>query len=234
LTDHINKDFASLTKSPFQPGNEKDLNVESIKEEMAHHLQSMRERKLVASPSDPHPPDEVLDIMRRVNMHSNSGKTANLTDLEMMVNMLNLVTGYIPVPYLENGKQIRKSNQLVHLQHDRAMDLEAQASVDHSVNQRDNMHRWHSDHRTAKQAQVCCANDGSKQVQLDMVQLTRLASEYQQQWVIHCPHPEESGQHTTPRHISGHHPHQVPGRGTVQYQGVVADDGNGCTIQNYT
>jgi hypothetical protein len=67
-----------------------------------------------------------------------------------------------------------------------------------------------------------------------MVQLTRLASEYQQLWVIHCTNPEESGQHTTPRHISGHHPHQVPGRGTVQYQGVVADDGNGCTIQNYT
>ena len=145
LADPINKDFASLTKSPFQPGYEKDLNVESIKEEMAHHLQSMRERKLVASPFDPHPPDEVQEIMRRVNMHTNSGKTDNFTDLEKMVKMFNLVTGYIPVPYLENGKLIRKSNQLVHLQHDRAMDLEVQISVDHSVNQRDNMHRWHSD-----------------------------------------------------------------------------------------
>ena len=103
----------------------------------------------MASPFDPHPPDEVQEIMGRVNMHTNSGKTDNFADLEKRVKKFNLVTGYIPVPYLENGKQIRKSNQLVHLQHDRAMDLDAQASVDHSVNQRDNIHRWHSDQLTA-------------------------------------------------------------------------------------
>ena len=119
LDDPINKESASLT----QPGNEKDVNVESIKEDMAHHLKSMRERKLV-----------------KVNMHTMFSKnTNNFRDLEMMVKMFNLAkresasscttSVYIPVPYLESRKQIRKSNQHVHLQHDLAMDLEVQLIV---------------------------------------------------------------------------------------------------------
>ena len=89
------------------------------------------------------------------------------------------------------------------------------------------MHRRHGVHQSATHAQVCCAND-------EQVQLTRQATKHQQLWVIQCPHPEESGQHKTPRHDGGQHPHQVPGRGTLQYQGVVSHDGNCCTLQNYT
>ena len=54
LADPINKDcvVALVALSEFtdtvQPGNKKDLNVESIEEEMAHRLQSVKKRKLVA------------------------------------------------------------------------------------------------------------------------------------------------------------------------------------------
>ena len=185
-----------------------------------------------------------LKKMVKVNMHKMIKMTDDFKALEVMVKGYSLATrnsasynttpGYNSVPYLdanhpgndgipsnrlqppESREHIWKGNQLGNLQHDLAIDLEAKLAVDLSVSQGDNMHRRFSVTQSATRAQVC-ASDGP-----DQIQIKRQATDDQQLWVMNCPHPEEPEQHIPPRHDSDHHPHQVPGSDTVQFQGVVS------------